>query len=68
MSIYKFISMSVLPFLDVVHYKTLNTSFDILLLVINPPKPTRGLDALSKFFGFSLYSHIPSSSHTQGVQ
>jgi hypothetical protein len=29
-------------FLDVVYYKSLNTRLDIKLLVINPPKPTRG--------------------------
>jgi hypothetical protein len=31
-----------IAFLDVVHYKTLNTRLDILLLVINPPKSTQG--------------------------
>jgi hypothetical protein len=31
-----------IAFLDVVHYKTLNTRLDIYLLVINPPKLTRG--------------------------
>jgi hypothetical protein len=30
-----------IAFLDVVHYKTLNTRLDIYLLVINPPIPTR---------------------------
>jgi hypothetical protein len=31
----------------VILYKTLNTKLDLQLSVINPPKPTRGLDALS---------------------
>jgi hypothetical protein len=38
-----------IAFLDIVHYKTLNTRLDIQLLVINPPKLTWGLDALSRF-------------------
>jgi hypothetical protein len=31
-----------IAFLNVVHYKTLNTTINIQLLVINPPKPTWG--------------------------
>jgi hypothetical protein len=31
-----------IAFLNVIHYKTLNTRLDLQLLVINPPKPTLG--------------------------
>jgi hypothetical protein len=36
-----------IAFLNVVYYKTLNIRLDLYLLVINPLKPTRGLDVLS---------------------
>jgi hypothetical protein len=31
-----------IAFLNVVHYKTLNTRLHLQFLVINPPKPTQG--------------------------
>jgi hypothetical protein len=37
-----FNSLLLLPFFNVILYKTLNTRLDLYLLVINPPKPTQG--------------------------
>jgi hypothetical protein len=58
-----------IAFLDDVHYKTLNTRLAIYLLVINPPKPTRGPRCTFRYVDsfFRFVYHLYSASIFQFI-